>query len=67
LQDFYLEQWMPPSVPMDRQPLFTQHLMTEKNDTIKATLSGFFLFNSYPIAAVHAISGLTASEIFTIL
>ena len=36
-----------------------------KKDTIKATLSGFFLFNSYFIAAVHAISGLTTIEIFT--
>lgn len=36
-----------------------------KKDTIKATLSGFFLFNSYLIAAVHAISGLTTIEIFT--
>jgi uncharacterized membrane protein YfcA len=36
-----------------------------KKDTIKATLSGFFLFNSYVIATVHAISGLTTIEIFT--
>jgi len=36
-----------------------------KKDTIKATLSGFFLFNSYLIAAVHAIEGLTTIEIFT--
>ena len=36
-----------------------------KKDTIKATLSGFFLFNSYLIATVHAISGLTTMEIFT--
>jgi hypothetical protein len=36
-----------------------------KKDTIKATLSGFFLFNSYLIATVHAISGLTTIEIFT--
>lgn len=36
-----------------------------KKDTIKATLSGFFLFNSYVIATVHAISGLTTMEIFT--
>jgi uncharacterized membrane protein YfcA len=36
-----------------------------KKDTIKATLSGFFLFNSYLIAAVHAINGLTTLEIFT--
>lgn len=35
-----------------------------KKDTIKATLSGFFLFNSYLIATVHAISGLTTIEIF---
>ena len=34
-------------------------------DAIKATLSGFFLFNSYLIAAVHAINGLTTIEIFT--
>ncbi len=36
-----------------------------KKDTIKATLSGFFLFNSYLIATVHAISGLTTIEIFS--
>jgi uncharacterized protein len=36
-----------------------------KKDTIKATLSGFFLFNSYLIAAVHAIKGLTTIEVFT--
>ncbi len=36
-----------------------------KKDTIKATLSGFFLFNSYLIATVHAINGLTTIEIFT--
>ena len=36
-----------------------------KKDTIKATLSGFFLFNSYLIAAVHAVNGLTTLEIFT--
>ena len=36
-----------------------------KKDTIKATLSGFFLFNSYLIAAVHDIEGLTTIEIFT--
>jgi len=36
-----------------------------KKDTIKATLSGFFLFNSYLIAVVHAIDGLTTVEIFT--
>ena len=36
-----------------------------KKDTIKATLSGFFLFNSYVIAAVHAVNGLTTTEIFT--
>lgn len=35
-----------------------------KKDTIKATLSGFFLFNSYLIATVHAVSGLTTIEIF---
>jgi len=35
-----------------------------KKDTIKATLSGFFLFNSYLIATVHAVSGLTSVEIF---
>ncbi len=35
-----------------------------KKDTIKATLSGFFLFNSYLIATVHAINGLTTIEIF---
>lgn len=34
-------------------------------DTIKATLSGFFLFNSYLIAAVHAFDGLTTIEVFT--
>ena len=36
-----------------------------KKDTIKATLSGFFLFNSYLIATVHAINGLTTIDIFT--
>lgn len=36
-----------------------------KKDDIKATLSGFFLFNSYLIATVHAISGLTSLETFT--
>ncbi len=36
-----------------------------QKDTIKATLSGFFLFNSYLIATVHAINGLTTIEIFT--
>lgn len=36
-----------------------------KKDTIKATLSGFFLFNSYLIAAVHAMNGLTTIEVFT--
>ncbi len=34
-------------------------------DTIKATLSGFFLFNSYLIAVVHAVNGLTTIEVFT--
>ncbi len=34
-------------------------------DEIKATLSGFFLFNSYLIATVHAVNGLTSIEIFT--
>lgn len=36
-----------------------------EKDTIKATLSGFFLFNSYLIAGVHAVSGLTSLEVFT--
>lgn len=36
-----------------------------EKDAIKATLSGFFLFNSYLIATVHAINGLTTIEIFT--
>ncbi len=36
-----------------------------KKDTIKATLSGFFLFNSYLIAVVHAIGGLTTIDVFT--
>jgi len=36
-----------------------------EKDTIKATLSGFFLFNSYLIAIVHAVKGLTTVEIFT--
>lgn len=36
-----------------------------EKDTIKATLSGFFLFNSYLIAAVHAVNGLTTIDIFT--
>jgi len=34
-------------------------------DTIKATLSGFFLFNSYLIAIVHVVEGLTTIDIFT--
>ncbi len=34
-------------------------------DEIKATLSGFFLFNSYLIATVHAVKGLTSIEIFS--
>lgn len=34
-------------------------------DSIKATLSGFFLFNSYLIAVVHAINGLTTTDVFT--
>jgi len=34
-------------------------------DTIKATLNGFFLFNSYLIAIVHAVTRLTTVEIFT--
>jgi len=36
-----------------------------EKDSIKATLSGFFLFNSYLIAIVHAVEGLTTVEIFT--
>ncbi len=36
-----------------------------EKDTIKATLSAFFLFNSYLIAIVHTLSGLTTVEIFT--
>ena len=36
-----------------------------KKETVKATLTGFFLFNSYLIATVHAINGLTTVEIFT--
>ncbi len=32
-------------------------------DEIKATLTGFFLFNSYLVASVHAISGLTTIPI----
>ena len=36
-----------------------------EKDSIKATLSVFFLFNSYLIAAVHAIDGLTTLETFT--
>lgn len=36
-----------------------------RKDTIKATLSGFFLFNSYLIAVVHVVQGLTTIEIFT--
>ncbi len=36
-----------------------------KKDTIKATLSGFFLFNSYLIAIVHAVNGLTTIDVFT--
>lgn len=36
-----------------------------QKDTIKATVSGFFLFNSYLIAVVHAVNGLTTIEIFT--
>ncbi len=36
-----------------------------KKDTIKATLSGFFLFNSYLIAVFHAVNGLTTIDVFT--
>lgn len=36
----------------------------DKN-SIKATLSGFFLFNSYLIAIVHASNGLTTGDVFT--
>lgn len=36
-----------------------------KKDSIKATLSGFFLFNSYLIAIVHAVNGLTTVDVFT--
>lgn len=35
-------------------------------DEIKATLSGFFLFNSYLIASVHLASGLTTMKVFTL-
>ncbi len=35
-----------------------------KNE-IKATLSGFFLFNSYLTATVHAASGLTTLQVFS--
>ncbi|MBU1234399.1 MAG: sulfite exporter TauE/SafE family protein [Proteobacteria bacterium] len=34
-------------------------------DEIKATLSGFFLFNAYLTASVHAVSGLTTLEVFS--
>ncbi len=34
-------------------------------DEIKATLSGFFLFNSYLTASVHAMSGLTTLQVFS--
>ena len=34
-------------------------------DEIKATLTGFFLFNSYLIASVHAATGLTTIETVT--
>ncbi|MCF8056577.1 MAG: sulfite exporter TauE/SafE family protein [Desulfocapsa sp.] len=34
-------------------------------EEIKATLSGFFLFNSYIIATAHAVRGLTNIEVFT--
>ncbi len=34
-------------------------------DEIKATLSGFFLFNSYLIATAHAVSGLTTVSVLT--
>lgn len=36
-----------------------------QKDTIKATLSGFFLFNSYLIGIVHALSGLTTASVFS--
>lgn len=36
-----------------------------KKDAIKATLSGFFLFNSCVIAIAHATNGLTTIDIFT--
>ncbi len=34
-------------------------------DEIKATLSGFFLFNSYLTASAHAVSGLTTLQVFS--
>ncbi len=34
-------------------------------DEIKATLSGFFLFNSYMGATAHAVSGLTTGTVLT--
>lgn len=36
-------------------------------DEIKATLTGFFLFNSYLIATVHAVTGLTTLKIMSYL
>jgi hypothetical protein len=35
-------------------------------DEIKATLSGFFLFNSYLNAAAHAVSGVTTVSVLTL-
>lgn len=36
-------------------------------DEIKATLSGFFLFNSYLSATAHAVSGMTTLSILSLL
>lgn len=37
-----------------------------EKDEIKATLSGFFLFNSYMIASTHALSGMTTRTVLSL-
>lgn len=37
-----------------------------EKDEIKATLSGFFFFNSYLIASTHALSGMTTTAVLSL-
>lgn len=37
-----------------------------EKDEIKAILSGFFLFNSYLIASIHAVSGMTTDAVLSL-